>query len=633
MAASYIGRTATPVTQNTSQSSIAASTTLDSGSIQVGDEIILVMSSQSGNLAGTTPASVPSPPAGFSAFSPAISNLGSGSTGRGLYMWRKVADSSDVSAGSYSITFSVASTASSRTTAFVVVVRPGSGETITWRQGTPAAGGGASPNTSPSATGGNAGDLVLRFVTGLASSSAADGGASLNASTGAMVLDWSSTPVGTQRLQVNVTTNQYVVAFGTNPQATTGSAATKSVPMTRASDGHDAQFSNAVWHTMIAESATVGATAPTNTAIPTITTDGTPTDGEGVTGSVGTWTGTPAPTYAWEFRRNGSTVASGTGTSPSYTLVTADVGQNITLHVTATNSAGSAFADSTAIVPGAAATAPVNTSVPTITTDGSPASGEGITGSVGVWSGNPAPTYAWEFRRNATTVVASGTGTSGIAYTLVTADVGQSITLHVTATNSVASVSADSAGIIPSAAGGGPAAPANVVPPTITTDGSPQSSETVTINPGSWSGSPSPTFTYLWKRNGTTNLGTDSSYTLTDADIGQTITCTVTATNASGSAVATSPGIIPAAANSVTVDLLYVSQTTGLTGTVKLQMVNVATGAVTSARSSAGIIELVAGTGVYKATRSKPSTGRYLLIWDEGTAAAGSISVAEYLVP
>jgi hypothetical protein len=55
---------------------------------------------------------------------------------------------------------------------------------------------------------------------------------------------------------------------------------------------------------------------------------------------------------------------------------------------------------------------------------------------------------------------------------------------------------------------------------------------------GQWTGSPTG-YTYQWKRDGTTNLGTAATYTLVSADVGgHAITCVVTATNATGSQAA-----------------------------------------------------------------------------------------------
>ena len=56
---------------------------------------------------------------------------------------------------------------------------------------------------------------------------------------------------------------------------------------------------------------------------------------------------------------------------------------------------------------------------------------------------------------------------------------------------------------------------------------------TVTDN-GGWTGNPTPTFSYQWKR-GATNIGTNATtYILVVADTNENITCVVTGTNAIG---------------------------------------------------------------------------------------------------
>jgi hypothetical protein len=89
---------------------------------------------------------------------------------------------------------------------------------------------------------------------------------------------------------------------------------------------------------------------PVNTVAPAIT--GTAQEGETVTCSTGTWTGTPTITYAFQWKRNGSNI--GSATSSTYVLVKADVSQSITCQVTATNGSGSASATSNTITPIAA---------------------------------------------------------------------------------------------------------------------------------------------------------------------------------------------------------------------------------------------------------------------------------------
>ena len=84
--------------------------------------------------------------------------------------------------------------------------------------------------------------------------------------------------------------------------------------------------------------------APVNTALPTIS--GTPQVGSVLTASNGTWTGTPAPTFAREWLRDGAVIPGATGLT--YTPVVADEGTALSVRVTATNSAGSVPATSAA---------------------------------------------------------------------------------------------------------------------------------------------------------------------------------------------------------------------------------------------------------------------------------------------
>jgi hypothetical protein len=89
---------------------------------------------------------------------------------------------------------------------------------------------------------------------------------------------------------------------------------------------------------------------PVNTVAPAIT--GTAQEGQTVTCSTGTWTGTPTITFGYQWKRNGSNI--GSATNSTYVLVTADVSQSITCQVTATNGSGSASATSNTITPIAA---------------------------------------------------------------------------------------------------------------------------------------------------------------------------------------------------------------------------------------------------------------------------------------
>ena len=81
--------------------------------------------------------------------------------------------------------------------------------------------------------------------------------------------------------------------------------------------------------------------------------------------------------------------------------------------------------------------------------------------------------------------------------------------------------------------GAAAAAPVNSTLPSIS--GTPQQGNTVSCSQGSWTNSPT-SYSYVWKRNGANIPGaTSQNYTIVAADVGQSLTCAVTATNATGS--------------------------------------------------------------------------------------------------
>ncbi|HKP91424.1 MAG TPA: hypothetical protein VJT75_15775, partial [Thermoleophilaceae bacterium] len=291
-----------------------------------------------------------------------------------------------------------------------------------------------------------------------------------------------------------------------------------------------------------AQTGTVAAAPPANTALPTIT--GIAQDGQTLTGSNGIWTGTPTIAYSYQWRRcdsSGAGCANVSGaTAATYSLASADVGSTLRLVVTATNASGSASATSaaTTIVTPAP---PANTAVPTIS--GTARDGQTLTAANGTWSGTPTIAFARQWRRcdAAGAGCADIAGATGATYVLTPADVGSTIRVAVTGTNSAGSAGATSAQTAVVAA----IPPANTAAPTIS--GTARDGQTLTAANGTWTGSPTISYGYQWRRCNTSGAScvdiagaTGSTYVLVAADVGSTARVVVTGTNAGGSASATS---------------------------------------------------------------------------------------------
>jgi hypothetical protein len=282
--------------------------------------------------------------------------------------------------------------------------------------------------------------------------------------------------------------------------------------------------------------------APSNSAAPTIA-DGTPAEHKRVKGDRGSWSGaTPLDyTYAWS-RCNASGGECQTiqgAAKASYLPVADDVGHRLVLTVTAKNAEGSASASSAASALVAAA-APKRKGHPTIA--GVALDGRVVTVGQGAWKGTPPFTYTYLWKRcrhGACAVIAGATGQS---YRLQTADIGDRLKAFVTATNgagSATTVSKSSAKILPGS-------PLNLVEPTIS--GIVLPGQVLTANEGSWVGTTPIDYAYQWLScaplgGGCSEISgaTEKTYTVGISEIGDSFEVSVTASNAEGSASATSP--------------------------------------------------------------------------------------------
>ena len=183
--------------------------------------------------------------------------------------------------------------------------------------------------------------------------------------------------------------------------------------------------------------APIAAAPPVNSVPPSIT--GDPADGVRLTAGPGTWTGTPAIDFDYQWQRcaaDGTACEDITGaTRTTYTPGPGDIGHTITVVVTATNAGGevtSAAGEPTELV---VASPPRNAVAPTISGDDEV--GGTLTADRGTWSGTGTLIYTYQWQRCDATgdhceVI---TGAMDETYTTTAADVGHTIAVLVTAAN------------------------------------------------------------------------------------------------------------------------------------------------------------------------------------------------------
>jgi sugar lactone lactonase YvrE len=285
-------------------------------------------------------------------------------------------------------------------------------------------------------------------------------------------------------------------------------------------------------------SAIVAAIPPENTTAPTIS--GTPTDGQTLIASTGSWNGSPPLSYAYQWQRcnsSGEACANVSGaTGSTYLLGHADVGSTLRVKVTASNPGGAASSTSAASAV-VAARAPSNTALPTIS--GTAEDGQTLTAGTGEWAGTPPLTYSyqWQSCNSAGEGCSNVPGATDSSYLLGHSDVGTTLRVIVTASNSAGSAPATSA----ASAVVAELAPSSTALPSIS--GEAVQGQTLTASTGEWVGTPPLTYAYQWQSCNSLGEGcldipgaTSASYVLGAGEVGMTVRVGVTATNAAGSA-------------------------------------------------------------------------------------------------
>jgi RHS repeat-associated protein len=185
--------------------------------------------------------------------------------------------------------------------------------------------------------------------------------------------------------------------------------------------------------------------------------------------------------------------------------------------------------------------APTSSSAPTIS--GEAVNGRTLSASTGDWSGDAPITYHYQWRRcnSSGESCVNIEGATSATYVLAGADVGSTLRIVVTASNTAGEASATSSTSAVVAAG----TLANVSAPVI--GGSTRVGATLGADPGKWRGSSPISYAYQWQRcNGSGEEcadiegATKPGYTPLAGDLSKTLRVKVTATNSEGSASATS---------------------------------------------------------------------------------------------
>lgn len=228
--------------------------------------------------------------------------------------------------------------------------------------------------------------------------------------------------------------------------------------------------------------------------------------GSKLTATVGDWNPKPTFTYAWKI--GAKTVS----TASSYTPSSAYRGKKVTVTVKATLPHYVSVSQTSA-----AATIGYGsfTSAPTPKISGSARVGSTLKVSAGTWS--PSATLRYQWLRNGAAIK----GATKSSYKLTSSDWRKKVTVRVTASRSGYAATTRT-----SAAGAAVTKPfSRTKAPTVS--GTLRVGSTLTAKASGWS--PSATFTYQWKRDGSKISGaTHKTYKLASTDYGKKITVTVT---------------------------------------------------------------------------------------------------------
>src|SRR5207253_3724459 len=131
------------------------------------------------------------------------------------------------------------------------------------------------------------------------------------------------------------------------------------------------------------------------------------------------------------------------------------------------------------------------------TISGTAQEGQTLTASPGTWTNNPTSfSYQWQRCDSAGANCSAIAPATTSSYALTESDVGSTLRVSVTATNSAAH-SAPAISVPSEVVVVAPQPPINISPPTIS--GTAQEGQTLTASPGTWTNNPT-SFSYQWQR-------------------------------------------------------------------------------------------------------------------------------------
>ena len=282
--------------------------------------------------------------------------------------------------------------------------------------------------------------------------------------------------------------------------------------------------------------------------------------GKQLTGAAGSWSGTGAIKYAYQWQRCDTAGAHCTSirgaTGRTYTFVAKDVGRTIGFRVRATDKTGTTRAYASLVGPVAGPKAKlVSTGQPTIT--GVPKEGQVLQVSAGSWSLTPTTIeYQWLRCNPNGRLCERLPGATASTYAVTAADTRHALLAVVHATAGAASHDAVSVAT-PLGATAPTVGPSSSGLPTVT--GMSKQGRQLTGSTGTWSGSGVIGYGYQWYRCDAAGAhcksvhgATRPTYTLVAKDVGQTLGFAVHATDATGTATAYASLVGPIAATTST---------------------------------------------------------------------------------